>query len=190
MADSMIHTRRISARRRAFAWSLVAALIVLPTILSGCRIEVEPEEDVALEPYIQQMLETSAAAWNRGDLDAFLSDYQDAPSTTYVGSRGILAGIDEIRDNYASRFGPGAERDSLTFESIQVRTLTPMIGIVTARWVLHEDGVTQAAGPFTLVMRRTRAGWKITHDHSSSDPAPVDPAASDSAVSDPAPAAN
>jgi uncharacterized protein (TIGR02246 family) len=171
MADPTIHTLPASPRRKAFVRSLIAVLIVLPTTLSGCRIEVEPEENVSLEPYIQQMLETSAAAWNQGDLEAFLSDYQDAPSTTFVGARGILSGIDEIRGNYASRFGPGAERDSLRFESIRVRMLSPMIGIVTARYVLHEGGVTQAAGPFTLIMRRTGAGWKITHDHSSSDPA-------------------
>ncbi len=178
MADSTMNTGPTRPRSKAFVWSIAAILIVLPTTLSGCRIEVEPDEDVGLEPYVQQMLETSAAAWNQGDLEAFLSDYQDAPSTTFVGSRGVLAGIDEIRDNYASSFGPGAERDSLRFESIRVRSLTPMIGIVTARYVLHEDGVTKAAGPFTLIMRRTGAGWKITHDHSSSDPSPA-PAASD-----------
>ena len=181
MADSMMHTGPNRPRNKAFFWSLAAVLIGLSPTISGCRIDVEPEEDVGLEPFIQQMLETSATAWNQGDLEAFLSDYQDAPSTTFVGSRGVLAGIDEIRDNYSPRFGPGAERDSLRFESIRVRTLSPMIGIVTARYVLHEDGVTQASGPFTLIMRRTGAGWKITHDHSSSDPAPLDPAASDPA---------
>ena len=179
MADATMHTGPIRPRSKAFAWSLVAVLIGLLPTLSGCRIDVEPEEYAGLEPYVQQMLETSTGAWNQGDLEAFLSDYQDAPSTTFVGSRGVLAGIDEIRDNYASSFGPGAERDSLRFESIRVRSLSPMIGIVTARWVLHADGVTQAAGPFTLIMRRTGAGWKITHNHSSSDPAPRDPAASD-----------
>ncbi|MBK5099315.1 MAG: DUF4440 domain-containing protein [Gemmatimonadetes bacterium] len=173
MPDSVIHTHSAGPRRMALIRSLAAVLIVLPTTLSGCRLEVEPEEDVSLEPYVAQMLETSAAAWNRGDLEAFLFDYQDAPSTTFVGSRGILSGIDEIRGNYASSFGPGAERDSLRFESIRVRTLTPMIGIVTARWVLHEDGVTRAAGPCTLIVRRTGAGWMITHEHSSSDPAPA-----------------
>jgi uncharacterized protein (TIGR02246 family) len=173
MPDSTIHIHSKGRRRTASIRSLAAVLIVLPGTLSGCRVEVEPEEDVSLEPYVVQMLETSAAAWNRGDLEAFLSDYQDAPSTTFVGSGSVLSGIDEIRDHFASRFGPGVERDSLRFESIRVRSLTPMIGIVTARWVLYEDGVSTAAGPFTLIVRRTGEGWKITHDHSSFDPVPA-----------------
>jgi len=173
MPDSTIHTHSTDPRRTALIRSLAAVLIILPTTLSGCRLEVEPEEDVGLEPHVVQMLEAAAAAWNRGDLEAYLSDYQDAPSTTFVGPGSVLSGIDEIRANFASRFGPGAERDSLRFESIRVRSLTPMIGIVTARWVLYENGVTRAAGPFTLIMRRTGSGWKITHDHSSSDPAPA-----------------
>lgn len=173
MADSTIRQDRRGPAKTAIILSLVAAPFVLATALSGCRIEVEPEEDVSLEPYVAQMLETSAAAWNRGDLETFLADYQDAPSTTFVASDGVLSGVEMIRGHYAASFGPGAERDSLRFESIQVRTLTPMIGIVTARWVLHDQGVIRASGPFTLVMRLTRSGWKITHDHSSSDPAPA-----------------
>ena len=174
MPDSMLRARFAVSRRSSFVRSLAAVIVVLPMTLIGCRLSVEPEQDLSLEPYVAQMLEASAAAWNRGDLEAFLSDYQDASSTTFVGSRGILSGIDEIQGNYAARFGPGAERDSLRFESIRVRSLPPMIGIVTARWVLHEEGVTRESGPFTLVMRRTGTGWKIIHDHSSSDPAPAE----------------
>jgi beta-aspartyl-peptidase (threonine type) len=119
------------------------------------------------------MLEASADAWNRGDLEAFLSNYQDAPSTTFVGSQGVLSGLQQIREHYAPEFEPGSQRDSLRFESLRVRSLSPMIGLVTARWVLYDDGITQSAGPFTLILRRTGNGWKIIHDHSSSDPAPA-----------------
>lgn len=151
----------------------VLGLVALPVLLSACRIEIEPDQDTGLEPAVQAMLERSAGDWNRGDLEAFLSDYQDVGSTTFVGSDGLLTGVDAIRRHYAPRFGPGARRDSLRFDSVHVRSLSPMIGIVTARWILHENGVTRAAGPMTLVMRRTQAGWRITHDHSSSDPAPA-----------------
>jgi len=158
---------------RAVGWSWFALLIVLPAVLSGCRVEVEPEEDVSLEPYAARMLEASADAWNRGDLEAFLSDYQDAPSTTFVGSHGVLSGLEQIRKHYAPQFEPGSQRDSLRFETLRARSLSPMIGLVTARWVLYDDGVTRSAGPFTLVLRRTGTGWRIIHDHSSSDPAPA-----------------
>jgi uncharacterized protein (TIGR02246 family) len=155
----------------ARASHLIAGFLLLPIVLSGCRIEIEAEEDTSLEPAVQEMLSRSAAAWNRGDLEAFIADYQDVPSTTFVGLGGVLSGVSEIRRHYEPSFAPGAERDSLRFESVQVRSLSPMIGIVTARWILSGDAVTRSSGPVTLIVRRTQAGWKITHDHSSTDPA-------------------
>lgn len=152
---------------------IALGLVALPVLLSACRVEIEPEEDTGLEPAARAMLERSAGDWNRGDLDAFLSDYHDVASTTFVSSTGLLTGVDAIRQHYAPLFQPGAARDSLRFDSVHVRSLSPMIGIVTARWILHEGGATRFSGPMTLVMRRTQAGWRITHDHSSSDPAPA-----------------
>ncbi len=145
-------------------------LVALPTALGSCRLEVQPEQDVSLEPYVVEMLQTAAVAWNEGDLEAFLSDYLDSPSTTFLDASGFVAGFDQVREHYAPSFAPGASRDSLRFESVRVRTLSPLIGLVTARYILHQDGVTTSAGPCTLVMRWTGEDWKIIHDHSSADP--------------------
>lgn len=175
MVDPSIRSRpgpRSGVLNRNVGWPRFGPLILLPMVLSGCRIEIEPEQDVSLETYAARSLDESADAWNRGDLEAFLSDYLNAPSTTFVGSRGVLSGMEQIRQHYAPYFRPGAQRDSLRFESLRVRSLSPMIGLVTARWVLYGDGVTRSAGPVTLVVRRTGSGWRTIHDHSSSDPAP------------------
>ena len=75
-----------------------------------------------------------------------------------------------IRDNYAPRFAPGARRDSLHFEEIEARPLSPSLALVTARFILQRGDSVTASGPFTLVMERRAQGWKILHDHSSSDP--------------------
>lgn len=158
---------------RAGTWRAALAIVPLAAGSAGCRIEVETDEELGLEPYVNRMLEESAAAWNRGDLDAYLSDYADAPSTTYVGRRGLVTGIEGIRAVYAPAFAPGATRDSLRFEEVRVRPLPPLAGIVTARWILHDGDSIAASGPFTLVVRRLGSGWKIVHDHSSSDPVPV-----------------
>ena len=158
------------ARRRADAWTAALAGVVLALGLAACRIEVQEDEELGLEPFVVRMLEESAAAWNRGDLEGFLSDYADATTTTYVGSRGLVTGLEGIRAVYAPAFAPGAARDSLRFEDVRVRSLPPLAGIVTARWVLHAGDEVAASGPTTLVVRRLGSGWKIVHDHSSSDP--------------------
>ncbi len=138
---------------------------------AGCTIEVE--EDVAdLQGAIVTMLDESAVAWNRGELDGFMDDYMRSEATTYIGQDGLVAGFEAIRERYAPAFETGADRDSLRFENILSRRLGAVDGVVTARWILHRGDSIVASGPFTLVVRRTSAGWKIIHDHSSSDAQP------------------
>jgi uncharacterized protein (TIGR02246 family) len=117
------------------------------------------------------MLARAAVSWNRGDLDAFVDDYLPGAETTYIGGRGLLRGPAAIRQAYAPRFAPGAVRDSLSFDLVDVDALAPDVLNVIAIYVLARrvggrDSVT-AKGPTSLVMRRVDGRWRIAHDHSS-----------------------
>ncbi len=111
----------------------------------------------------------SADAWNRGDLDAFVGDYASDSLTGFVSGGHVQHGYQWIREHYAPRFAPGASRDSLRFEEFDVRPLAPAVALISARFILYRDGRNTASGPFTLVMERRPDGWKILHDHTSSD---------------------
>jgi ketosteroid isomerase-like protein len=67
-------------------------------------------------------------------------------------------------------FAPGANRDSLRFESLRVRPLGANHALATARYVLRRGDSVTSSGPFTLILVRTAAGWKIIHDHTNADP--------------------
>lgn len=112
-------------------------------------------------------LEHGARAWNAGALDDFISDYLPDTATTYVTSRGVLHGTDAIRRAYAPRFAPGAVRDSLHFEGLQVDVLAPDLVNAIAFYVLVRGDSITSRGPTSLVMRRTNGRWRIVHDHSS-----------------------
>jgi ketosteroid isomerase-like protein len=99
-----------------------------------------------------------------------MSDYAAESTTTYVDGRRARGGFDFIRGVYAPRFSAGAKRDSLSFEELEVRPLSATIALVTARFILQRQNQITASGPFTLVMERRPEGWKILHDHTSSDP--------------------
>lgn len=152
------------------------ALLVLAgvTLLTGCRFEVgEPEN---LEGSVEDMLVASAEAWNRGDLDGFMSTYADAPSTTFMTLDGPILGLGAIRSAYAPAFGGnGAARDSLRFENLSVRTIPPLMAVATGRYVLEQGDTITSNGWFTLVLRRVSEGWRIVHDHSSESPLPEPP---------------
>ena len=154
-----------------------ALIVLLVFALVSCRSSGQPASRSPSQPSsrdltreIAAQLDRAAGDWNRGDLDAFVSDYARESTTTFVDGRRARHGFDFIRSNYAPRFAPGARRDSLHFEEVSVRSLSPTLALVTARYILQRRDAVTASGPFTLVMERRPEGWKILHDHSSSDP--------------------
>ncbi|HEX6938652.1 MAG TPA: nuclear transport factor 2 family protein [Longimicrobiales bacterium] len=150
--------------------TLAAGLLL---VLAACGAAGRQEsaashDDVAAE--ITAMLQASADAWNRGDLDGFLDDYLQNDSTTFTGASGTIHGTDEIRQRYiAGYWSTGRPAHRLSFEGIEVRPLGRDHALALGRYVLTEpDGTGVAStGYFTLVLSRTDHGWKIIHDHSS-----------------------
>ena len=130
-----------------------------------------PAERASIRAELEAMLARAAVNWNRGDLDAFMSDYMPSDSTTFIGSKGLLRGPAAIRASYAPLFTGSAVRDSLSFAILDVDPLAPdvvnLIGQYTlARRVGGRDSVT-ARGPTSLLVRRVDGRWRIVHDHSS-----------------------
>jgi uncharacterized protein (TIGR02246 family) len=111
------------------------------------------------------LLAHGAAAWNRGDLVAFMSDYTSDAS--FVTPRQVVHGRTEIQARYAPRFAPGGVRDSLYFQDVEVDLLAPDALNAIAYYVLQRGDSIVARGPTSLVMRRIGGRWYIAHDHSS-----------------------
>jgi uncharacterized protein (TIGR02246 family) len=141
-------------------------LIALVASATGCG-ETAPPSARALTPVIRALLDTSAVAWNAGDLDGFMVTYAHDSATTFMTQRGPIYGYDAIRARYAPRFEPGAVRDSLTFADLVVQPLDADYAIATARYVLMRGDSVTATGPFTVVLRRQREGWRMIHDHTT-----------------------
>ena len=146
---------------RALPWAL---------LLAACRVGAPPASDPALAGRLTAQLLRSADDWNRGDLEGFMSDYAHDSATSFVDGGHVRRSWDFIHARYAPSFGAGARRDSLRFEEVAVRPLGLDHALLTARFVLFRDGQTTASGPFSLILERRTAGWKILHDHTSSDP--------------------
>ncbi|HEU5171783.1 MAG TPA: nuclear transport factor 2 family protein [Gemmatimonadales bacterium] len=145
-------------------------LFALAALAASCRSAPAPAGRSALADTFTAQLARSAADWNRGALDGFMADYAREAATGFVAEGRVQRGYDFIRGRYAPLFAEGARRDSLRFENVEARPLGIDFALVTARYVLFRDGATVSSGPFTLVMQRRPDGWKILHDHTSSDP--------------------
>jgi uncharacterized protein (TIGR02246 family) len=119
---------------------------------------------------IREMMNRSQAAWNRGDLVAFAADYEDSPETTFIGKSITHGGQKAILDRYQRGYPNRDAMGTLTYSEIEVRVLSPELVLANGKFQLKRTaaGGGDAAGRFTLVIRKTAAVWKIIHDHSSS----------------------
>lgn len=117
---------------------------------------------------VQTALDDSAAAWSAGDLDRFMTLYEDTPATAYVSGEKLVIGYRAIRDMYASRFGGGsaAAMGSLSLEMLQFQLLDPDHGFVIGRYHLKRAAdPAELSGLTTLLFHRTAAGWRVVSDH-------------------------
>src|SRR5579872_192825 len=118
---------------------------------------------------IRTLLARSEAMWNHGDLAGFASYYEDAPTTTFIGREVVRGGTQAILERYQRRYPNRETMGTLSFSEIEVRELAPGLALATGKYDLARTaaGGGNASGRFTLVVRKTAAGWKIIHDHSS-----------------------
>ena len=134
-----------------------ALLLLCAPLLFGQKAEVE------------KILKDSEIAWNRGDLPAFASYYEDSPQTTFIGREVVRGGTQAILDRYRRAYPTREAMGTLTFSEIEVRPLADGLALATGRFSLQRTaaGGGDASGRFTLILMRTSAGWKIIHDHTS-----------------------
>ena len=118
---------------------------------------------------VRAVLTHSEEAWNRGDLAEFASYYDDSPETTFVGREVVKGGVQAILTRYRKVYPTREAMGTLAFSNIEVRTLAPGVALVTGEFHLERGvaGGGNAAGRYTLILRKTPSGWKIIHDHTS-----------------------
>jgi uncharacterized protein (TIGR02246 family) len=119
---------------------------------------------------VRAVLMHSEEAWNRGDLAAFASYYEDSPETTFMGKEVVRGGVPAILARYRKAYPNREAMGTLSFSNVEVRMLAPDLALVTGEFHLERTtaGGGDAAGRYTLILRKAPSGWKIIHDHTSS----------------------
>lgn len=153
----------------SFRTDLSALLTATALICTGCTLEVGEDEGSGIEASVSAMLAASADGWNDGDLDAFLAMYAESSTTSLVTPDGLVEGLDQIREWYGPAFQPGARRDSMRVEELDIRQLPPLIGVVTGRRVFRVGDIDARSDWVTMIVRRVGDGWRVLHEHPSAE---------------------
>lgn len=129
---------------------------------------VEPAAVSGAAAEIRRVLNEQDAAWNRGDIEAFVSYYWKSGGLTFAGSNGVTRGWDGLLARYRRSYPDKAAMGRLSFSNLEIHLLEPESALVLGRWRLDRQKDTPG-GTFSLVLRRFPEGWRIVHDHTSSD---------------------
>jgi Zn-dependent M28 family amino/carboxypeptidase/ketosteroid isomerase-like protein len=117
---------------------------------------------------IETLLSDQVTAWNKGDLPGFMKGYRESEQLSFFSGSTRTSGWKATLERYRKKYqSEGKEMGRLSFEELSIDILGPEHALVRGRFLLQMKEAKQT-GLFTLILRRTRSGWRIIHDHTSS----------------------
>jgi ketosteroid isomerase-like protein len=150
--------------RKLFARLLLFLPILNFVAVNASFAQADPKSEVERVLHLQQ------EAWNRHDLEGFMSGYWNSPDLTFFSGaqehQGWQATLDRYRSTYSS---PGHEMGKLDFSSLRIEMLGSNAAFVRGEWKLTMSDGKTPHGLFTLVFRKFAGGWRIIHDHTSAE---------------------
>ena len=147
---------------------LLRIVVAIPVLLylSTSAITQTSTNNGKAEAAIRAVLDAQAAAWNRGDVEAYMDGYERSPKTEFVGGDSITRGWQEVLDRYKQKYDTRDKMGTLTFSDLEINMLSGDAALVLGRWRLKRAS-DEPYGIFTLLFSKTKAGWRIVQDHTS-----------------------
>jgi ketosteroid isomerase-like protein len=118
------------------------------------------------ETIIRKILDDQTTAWNRGDIENFMSGYWESDSLLFIGKSGVTSGWKQTLANYKKGYPDTAAMGKLSFNIIQVKRLSVKYFSVVGKWNLARS-IGDLSGHYTLLFKRIKGKWVIIQDHSS-----------------------
>ena len=138
----------------------IPILIILATTqISGYAQGMSKFEAIA-----QSVLNQQAAAWNIGDLDAFMETYWKSPDLQFISKNGMASGWEATRTRYYRTYPDRKAMGHLDFELIRVDKRTKNLMTVIGKYHVKREELEDLAGTFVLILQRIHRNWSITLD--------------------------
>ena len=136
--------------------------LLLLTLFTGSISHAQTADEKA----ILEVLKKQTAAWNRGNLDAFMVGYWQNDSLLFIGKSGITYGYQKTLENYKRGYGDTARMGVFTSTILHMKKLAADSYFIIGKWHL-KISIGYASGHYSLVLRKIKGQWVIVADHSS-----------------------
>lgn len=143
-----------------------ALLLALLPLLMAAQVPSQSRESRSVAA-IRAVLDAQSSAWNRGDVEGYMNGYARSRDTIMVSGDNVTRGWQTVLDRYKRNYNSPEKMGTLTFSDLEYTLLGNNTAVVIGRWRLKRAN-DEPHGRFTLIFRRTKLGWRIVHDHTSS----------------------
>jgi uncharacterized protein (TIGR02246 family) len=150
--------------------SLSAAILlfaITPLLIQAQSSAKSNKRTGRTQAAIRAVLDAQRDAWNRGDIEGYMDGYEHSEDTVFVSGDNLTRGWQTVHDRYKKNYDSREKMGTLTFSDLEITPIGNDTAIVLGRWHLQR-AKDEPHGRFTLILRRTKQGWKIVHDHTSS----------------------
>lgn len=113
---------------------------------------------------VSATVRAQAAAWNEGNLDAFMDTYMRGDKLKYISGDEVVRGWSATRKRYRDRYDDPAAMGRIDFEKLDTELVTEDVAVVNGR-VRHAVGEKISMADFSLVMKREEGVWRIVQDY-------------------------
>ena len=124
-------------------------------------------ESAKAETDIRAMLDGQVAAWNSGDVSAYMDDYLQNDALRFASGGDITTGWQPTLERYQRRYPDKATMGTLITENFDVEVLDKDDALVFGSWKLIRDG-DEPSGLYTLHVKHIDGRWVVISDHTSS----------------------
>lgn len=118
------------------------------------------------EMLIRSLLQQQEAAWNEGNLEAFMNGYWQSDSLMFIGKNGPTYGYHKTLANYKKSYPDTAYMGKFKSTIISIQKLSVNYYFVTGKWFLKRS-IGDVSGHYTLLLKKINGIWVIIADHSS-----------------------
>lgn len=149
-----------------------ALLLCLATIamgLSAQRISAHMPSGAGNksdDAQIRALLDDQTAAWNRGDVEAFMAGYWKSEETEFVGANGVSRGWQALMERYRKNYPDRKAMGQLSFPNLEIHVVCPDAAYAIGQFKLEREN-DRPTGFFTLNFRKFAEGWRIVADHTT-----------------------
>ena len=124
----------------------------------------------SIDSSIKAVMLRQQEAWNRHDLEGFMSGYWNSRELTFISNTNETSGWQPTLDRYRKSYqGEGHEMGKLEFSDLKIQPLGNDAAFVRGVWKLTMSDGKTPHGLFTLIFKKFPDGWKIIHDHTSGE---------------------